>query len=360
MSDIFRIHVFPAQRGDALWIEYGPHDSPFTILVDGGITRTGREHLVDHVGALGERPHIDLLVVTHIDLDHIQGVISLLNELDKPVTIDSVWFNGWDQLPILGEEFGIKEGIALSEILQARFAQAWNRQAGGKRIGVHDDGRLQVLSLPGGMKATILSPDRAKLERLRDEWEAVVEEFGATAEAEERGEEVVLHDEIDGLEIMGGADVDLLASVPFKEDKTTPNGSSIACLLEFKGKSALLLGDAHPGLVLQGLKKLSPAAPFETDCVKVSHHGSKANTSAELAAYLRSPRWIFSSNGATTKHPNPEAVARILKHSGGRKHFVFNYTTGFNDLWDDDELRAAHGYTTQYGDGTAPVTVKLL
>lgn len=360
MSDIFRIHVFPAQRGDALWIEYGPADKPFTILVDGGITKTGREHLIDHIGSLGDKPHIDLLVVTHIDLDHIQGILSLLNELQVPVTIDSVWFNGWDQLPIPGEQMGIKEGIELSRILEERFSQAWNREAGGKRIGVGDDGTLPVLDLPGGMTATILSPDRAKLEKLRDEWEEVIEEFGAAEEAENRGEEVPMHEEIDGLEIMGAVDVDLLAEFPFKEDKTTPNGSSIACVLEFKGKSVLLLGDAHPGLVLQSLKKLSPTAPFRTNCVKVSHHGSKANTSAELAKQLRSRRWIFSSNGATTKHPNPEAVARILKNSDGLKHFVFNYTTPFNDLWDDDQLRAEHRYTTEYGDGNGAVVVSLL
>jgi beta-lactamase superfamily II metal-dependent hydrolase len=360
MSDIFRIHVFPAQRGDALWVEYGPSNKPFTILIDGGITRTGREHLIDHIAALGDEPHIDLLVVTHIDLDHIQGIITLLNELGKPVTIDSVWFNGWDQLPIALEEQGIKEGIALSDILSEHFSDAWNRETGGQRIGVNDDGSLQVLELPGGMMATILSPDRGKLERLRDEWEDVIEAFGAAEEAEQRGEDVPDADEIDGLEIMGVLDVDLLADFPFKEDKTPPNGSSIACLLEFKGKYALLLGDAHPGLVLQSLKKLSPNAPFEADCVKVSHHGSKANTSTELVAHLRSPRWIFSSNGAMTKHPNPETVARILKHSGGRKHFVFNYATGFNNLWDDDDLRAEHKYTTEYGDGTGPVIVTLL
>jgi hypothetical protein len=210
------------------------------------------------------------------------------------------------------------------------------------------------------MKATILSPDRTRLEKLRDDWEDVIEEFGAQEEADERGEEVPVHDEIDGLEIMGVVDVDDLADFPFKEDTTVPNGSSIACLLEFKGKSALLLGDAHPGLVLASLKRLSPHAPFQTDCVKVSHHGSKANTSPALAAHLKSPTWIFSSNGATTKHPNAEAVARILKSSQGAKHFVFNYTTSFNEIWDDDDLRAGHGYTTEYGDGTGPVEVKLL
>ena len=44
MSNLYRIHVLPAQRGDALWIEYGTHDALNHILIDGGITATGRDH----------------------------------------------------------------------------------------------------------------------------------------------------------------------------------------------------------------------------------------------------------------------------------------------------------------------------
>jgi len=43
MSNLYRIHVLPAQRGDALWIEYGTHDALNHILIDGGITATGRD-----------------------------------------------------------------------------------------------------------------------------------------------------------------------------------------------------------------------------------------------------------------------------------------------------------------------------
>jgi beta-lactamase superfamily II metal-dependent hydrolase len=362
MSDIFRINVFPAQRGDAIWIEYGPEAQPFRILVDGGITKTGREHIVDLVRRLGNSARIDLLVVTHIDLDHILGVIALLEEFKSTVEIKRVWFNGWDQLPRDQlQPHGVKEGIALSTLLEDHHTAAWNVDANGGSIGVTADGAPRKIPLPGEMVATILSPDTEKLLALKEDWEEIVEAFGAADEDEAPIDEGEVG-AIDGLEPMGAGDIDVaeLAESKFTEDKTVPNGSSIAFLLEFKGRSALLLADAHPSLVLKGLQALSPGAPVHTDCVKLSHHGSKNNTSRALVQHLRSPKWIFSSNGASTKHPNLEAVARVLHDSPGSKLLVFNYQTKYNEMWDDDELMEKHDYKVGYGDGVTPVTVDLL
>lgn len=362
MSDIFRIHVFPAQRGDALWIEYGPEEKPHRILVDGGITKTGREHLVGLIEGLTE-PHIDLVIVTHIDLDHIQGVIALLKALPPEVTIGRVWFNGWDQLPRPElEPHGVADGIELSKQLEARFMPAWNQDTAGSWIGLAKDGSPRDISLPGGMVATMLSPDTDRLFALRDIWEPLVEEFGAAAEAEEKGEEELVDDAIEGLEPMGADDIDVaqLATGEFEEDDSIPNGSSIACLLKFKGKSALLLADAYPSLILQSVKTLSPNQPLQADCIKLSHHGSRRNTSLELTGHLASPRWIFSSNGASTKHPNVEAVARVLHGSLGAKELLFNYRTKYNEMWDDEALMEDHEYTPVYGDGVKPLVVDLL
>jgi hypothetical protein len=210
------------------------------------------------------------------------------------------------------------------------------------------------------MVARVLSPDHARLLALKDDWDDVIEAFGA-AEAAEVPVDLDA-DEIEGLEPMGADEIDVpeLAQSKFTEDKTVPNGSSIALLLEFAGKRALLLGDAHPGVVLQGLKKLSPAAPLQLDCVKLSHHGSKNNTSRDLVQQMRSPNWIFSSNGASTRHPNPESVARVLHDSPGAKTLIFNYRTQYNEIWDDAELMAAHDYGVVYGDGTKAVELELL
>ena len=357
MGEFFTIDVLPAQRGDSLWIEYGNDQQVCRILIDGGITRTGREILAKRVAALGPRPHFDLVVVTHIDLDHIQGVIAMFKTLPEDAVIDRVWFNGWEQLPAdpLVPQ-GVKEGIELSGLIAARHAAAWNKQA----IAVAADGSPSTLALPLGMMATVLSPNVDKLLALRAAWETVVEEFGVAQEDEDKPENEEAG--VRGLVAMGPEEIDVvaLAESKFTEDNTVPNGSSIALMLEFAGKRALMLADAHPRLVRDSIQALSPADRLSVDCIKLSHHGSHNNTHRELIQALTSPLWIFSSNGATTKHPHLESVARVLHDSTGHKKLVFNYRTRFNEAWDDDTLKRDFDYEVEYGDGQSAVKVVLL
>jgi glyoxylase-like metal-dependent hydrolase (beta-lactamase superfamily II) len=74
----FTIEMLPARQGDALWIEYGDSAHPRRALIDAGtpetwdVVRPKIEQL-----APAER-RFELLVVSHIDLDHIGGVLPLL------------------------------------------------------------------------------------------------------------------------------------------------------------------------------------------------------------------------------------------------------------------------------------------
>lgn len=362
MSDIFRIHVMPAQRGDALWVEYGPEATPRYILIDGGIKATGRGPLRNLLAKFGSPLHIELLVVTHVDLDHILGVIELLKELPPDVTFGDIWFNSWDQLKAAGlEPMGIKEGIDLSEILEQHHADTWNKASQGRAIALGANDAVVRYPLKGEMKITVLAPGRDQLQKLREDWHEVIEAFRASEEAEARGEEL-MEPEIPGLEVMGAIDVPTLAKSPFSEDKTVPNGSSIALMLEFGGRRALMLADAHPSVVAKSLRSLAPDGRFHADVVKLAHHGSRNNTDRNLASMLEAPTWIFSSNGANnTKHPHREAVARVLYDGAGVKTLVFNYRTCFNDVWDDGDLKDDFdNFDVVYGDGEAPVIVRIL
>lgn len=358
MGEFFNIEVLPAQRGDSLWIEYGNAQRTCRILIDGGITRTGRDLLVKRVEELGSRAHFDLIIVTHIDLDHILGVIAMFKQLPEDAIIDRVWFNGWDQMPadpLIPQ--GVAEGIELSELIAARHAAAWNKQA----IALDVDDKPTVQPLPLGMTVTVLSPSVEKLLALKAVWQPVVEEFGVGQEAEDDG--AVEEDlGIPGLVPMGPKEIDVvaLAESKFEEDATVPNGSSIAVMLEFAGKRALMLADAHPKLVLSAIQALSPAGRLHVDCVKLSHHGSRNNTHRKLIQALQSPTWILSSNGASTKHPHLESVARVLHDCPGRKKLVFNYKTKYNDQWEDDTLMGDFDYEVEYGNGENAVKVVLL
>lgn len=366
MTDVFRVHALPAQRGDCIWLEYGPADAPRHVLIDGGIKRTGREALRRAVDAASKPLVFELFIITHIDLDHIQGAIELIKDLPPGVSIKEVWFNGLDQIqrakPGATEEFGVAEGIELSELLATRHAAAWNRSAKGRAISLDSEGKLVRHSLEGDMAVTVLAPSSVQLGALREQWQEVLEAFGADEAADEQDQPPTGLDEaLLALEPMGAVDVADLAQSAFKEDRTVPNGSSIAALFEFAGKRALMLADAHPSVIVESLSQLAPHGPCVVDLVKVAHHGSRNNTSEALARAVSASTWLFSSNGASnTKHPHPEAVARVLHHVKGAKTLVFNYKTPFNDMWDDAELKEEHQYTAVYGDGETAVVVDLI
>jgi beta-lactamase superfamily II metal-dependent hydrolase len=359
MSQIFNVHILPAHRGDSFWIEYGRANDPCRILIDGGITQTGREHLKHMVGALRTPAQFELLVVTHIDLDHIQGVIELLENLPPGVSFKEIWFNGWDQLKHSGlEPLGIKEGIRLSEVLEQNHASAWNASAEGRAIALDENDGVVDYIFGDDMKVMVLAPTRVQLAKLRDDWRAVLKQFCADEQLEAQGREPA---SIEGLEPMGPIDVPLLAQSRFKEDDTIPNGSSIALALEFADKRLLMLADAYPSVVAQSIRSISTGGRYPVDAVKLPHHGSRNNTDRGLVQSLSAPIWVFSSNGASnTKHPHREAVARVLHDSDGLERLVFNYKTSFNDVWDDADLKQEHGYDTCYGNGKSPVIVRLL
>ena len=84
---IFKIDFLPAKYGDSIWIEYGDKEKLYHILIDGGTAGTKvllKERILNLPAA---RRHIDLIVVTHIDRDHIEGILGLLNDEELSFTV---------------------------------------------------------------------------------------------------------------------------------------------------------------------------------------------------------------------------------------------------------------------------------
>jgi len=97
---MFRLEVLPAAHGDAIWLEYGDPRTPRRIVVDGGPAATYETGLHKRLLLLPVKDRrIDLLVVTHIDTDHIDGAIILLQAAEQlGINFGEIWFNGWEQL----------------------------------------------------------------------------------------------------------------------------------------------------------------------------------------------------------------------------------------------------------------------
>jgi hypothetical protein len=353
---VFRIDMLPAAQGDALWIEYGDELDPTRVLIDGGTKGSWDEGLRVRIEGLPpEKRHFALLVDTHIDADHIDGALALLEDETLGATFGEVWFNGWRHLPETLEPLGPVAGEKLTDAI-VNLGIPWNDAFGGEAVVVPDQGELPRAELAGGLAVTVLGPGLHQLADLRPVWKEAVEEAGLDPDkprpAPEPEEELP-----GGLEELGIApNVAALVASPFTQDSAEPNGSSIVLLLEHDGKSALVTGDAFPSVVLAGVNRLlaERGVPrLELDAFKVPHHGSRSNLSPALLAALDCRDHLFSTNGTQTKHPHPESVARVIDATGPESRLFFNYTTTFNEPWADDALEAQHEYSTRFPDAGA-------
>ena len=161
----FRIEMLPAKHGDALLVEYGS-DRTRRLLIDGGPLPAYPE-VEARLNALppGDQA-VELLVITHVDTDHIEGVIRLLAlpEAKWPIVPREIWFNGWRHIEET-RDLGGREGDLISALIRRRAGDRWNTRFGGNAV------RCEALpgdkvALDGGMTLTMLSPDADALAEL--------------------------------------------------------------------------------------------------------------------------------------------------------------------------------------------------
>jgi beta-lactamase superfamily II metal-dependent hydrolase len=352
---MFNIHFLPARYGDCIWITYKNNSKIFRILIDGGTAGT-RKDILSLIDPIPKREReLELCVVTHIDRDHIEGILGLLRE-NPPIKINDIWFNGYKHLkgPDSVETLGALQGEQLTEAIQEREL-SWNyTYFNGKSVAINKTD-LPKIHLSGGMILTVLSPSFDQLEKLKPKWLKEVTKAGLipgiSAEEPEPGTEIFGS---------GIPDVEKLAKSPFQEDKAEANGSSIALMAEFGDKRILLAGDAHPSRILESLHILQPEGRIKIDLVKLAHHGSSGNTSPQLLEKIDCTRFVFSTNGSIFNHPSQDTVARVLKSNQNEKELVFNYKTPHNAMWDSEALKLTYKYKTRYPPEDAGIEIKLV
>ena len=384
---MFRIEMLPAAHGDCLWLEYGSGREIHRILIDGGPAHAYpalRERIL-HLPA-GERC-FDLLVITHIDADHIEGIIRLLLDAEAlNCRFDRIWFNGRDQINAVpdpaGEPLGSVQGEVLGMLIadyeQRTATKVWNLGF-DQALAAIDRSKpaLPVVELPGACRLTLLSPDHERLLDLKDNWarelKAARVPSGDVAKLRERlaasrslrplGDVLGAEDDLDSeasdsdeadadlADTLGGGSGEPGADAPFGSDTSRANGSSIALLLEYPASQPevrfLLTGDAWAPVLEASLDRLlAPGARLAVDGFKLAHHGSVANISEALLARLQCANYLISTNGAIFHHPHARCVELLLKsHPGpGKPRLHFNYLSATTEAWSRKADQTARGY----------------
>lgn len=331
-----RLSVMGADNGDCLLISFMDTDTTFNILVDGGTVNTFRRPngapgplrlALDNLK--GDSESIDLGILTHIDGDHIGGMkrafetSGYLGSLTKKLWYNSsVLITERAKIPDIinnhikldkdnSAETSFKQAYTLEKILMA--SNYWHRElilAG------------QIFK-EGPCTFTILSPNENDILELAKEWPK--EYISAYTAGTQKSLTPSLPD--------------LLARDIFKDDEAPANRSSIAFLLEAKNFKALLLGDAPDDIIRQSLHSMeySDTNKLKLDFVKISHHGSKHNTSQDFLSMIETQAFIISTNGLGHLHPDRVTIARILHHHPNAKIY-FNYENNIKSTFSSSEI----------------------
>lgn len=320
---MFVLEAVKAKHGDCLLLHWGAAHAPRLALIDGGPGGIYRRFLRPRLAALAaqrgvDRLTIDLAMVSHIDDDHIGGLLDLVEEIESqaaPATIARIWHNSLEGLldetlsPSQADRAAAALGGAPAGSSSAWYAKVLASVQQGqllhgyaKRLGLDEtmNHPFQPLVAAGtgrraaklrGLSLTVIGPSAAEIEELRKEWRKK-RVAGITAAF---------------------------------EDDSPYNLSSIIVLAEHGGKRMLLTGDARGDHILAGLKKrrLLKDGRIHVDVLKLPHHGSRNNVTPEFFEQVTADSYVVSGDGRKFPNPHQNAMTWLAEARGRSRYDVY-------------------------------------
>jgi len=339
---IFTLEALQAGTGDCLILVYGDADAPRFVVIDGGpggiydgslrprLERLHGQFANPDTGKLD----LEMVMVSHIDDDHIHGILDWMDEIGDEAAVDcniaTLWYNSFDDavgrtspavrthVAAFAEEAvraGIPEEGTISP-LTARVLAASVKQ--GRELRAHAMARGIVLNggfagaggAPGlvmapasgretitrgnGLKLHVIGPNQKNLDKLEQDW------------AED---------------VAKNPDPVRVASFV---DRSVPNLSSIVVVAEFQGRRMLLTGDARGDFIRDGLASagfLDSAGRVHFDVIKMPHHGSNRDMRLDWLQKITADHYVISANGQFG-NPDADTVEWICQARGDDRYTI--------------------------------------
>jgi hypothetical protein len=335
--DIFTLEPLPARHGDCLLLYFGPPEAPGTILIDGGPSQVWTKSLRPRLKALAaHRPggnfKLDLMMVSHIDDDHIRGMIDFTEEWRDaetdhqpwPYKADALWFNSFERIAG-GDPHAVKASVTASVgaaqpdaapdlIEHDHEAEAtWKVLASvGQGAQLRKDAEVVGLETNPGFDGHLVVPSADKSPVL----------FG----------DLALH--VVGPLPQQIADLrqafaeQLPTTLAAYTDTSVANLSSIVVLAEYGGKSILLTGDARGDFILQGLKQqglLGADGKRRIDILKMQHHGSNRDTAPDFFKTIIADTYVASADGSY-ENPDRETFEMLIAARPKQDRYTIHLT----------------------------------
>jgi len=359
-----KLTVFQAGKGDCLLLTGRDGTN---VLIDGGMRDAYQTHVAPALGRLAdEDKRLDLVYLSHIDRDHISGVLQLLDdtldwrvfdfqrgrgndrfpepERPRPPNIANLWHNAFHEqvqentgeiedllaaraaILAASNDRGLQELAPFDRELATSISEGLElaRRAGPEQLGIpvnkQFDGRLALVRTGGksirlrGLTLTVIGPFREDLDALRREWN----EWLAT----HRAQLATLQRQMERDAGRLGTDVTALneplelaaGELGDRSKVTVPNLASLMLHAKEGRRTILLTGDGHALDILKGLeqtKKLDRDGLIHVDVLKVQHHGSEHNLDPAFVQRVSADAYVFCGNGEH-ENPDPRVVQAVI------------------------------------------------
>ncbi len=314
---LFSLEALKAKYGDALLLHWGTVAKPRLAIIDGGPGGVFANALQPRLRQIAQLRgvslplDVQLAMISHIDGDHIQGVIELLRQIRDGSTplafIRALWHNHFDDFLGAAEiqalrDFGRSTGAEAASAGADRFdlavatgvAQARRLRDLATQVGIQmNAGTTQLpgfvsagdrVELGAGLTMRVLGPSKDQLEGLQTKWDASLSSLAGLSANERR------------------------ARVAAFLDESVANLSSLVVYLQKRGKTMLLTGDARGDFILRALSRagLMTRGRCRVDILKVPHHGSNRNVTRQFFEKVPASHYVISGNRARSHGTNPD------------------------------------------------------
>ncbi len=383
-----KIKMMPALYGDCFWINTS---EKFNILVDGGLKSTYNHWIKPLI--LYENMNeliFDLVIVTHIDCDHIGGIVAFLEDCEKNcrVGLKEIWHNGLFQIEgkkfleyseqdveqdeaildaiihrgyLAGEisNIGVSESFALDVLIQEKSVI---RNMGNKNDAICD--KTEEYNLGKLTKILVLGPDKESLKAMKKYWQKeliaknyrfqVTNRLKLMQAFEFQMSAVNNYYAPSEFKISSTDCIERYISDLEETDISVTNRSSICFVIEDGKYKVLFLGDAviyNNGSLMERLEeKYGKSCHFTA--IKLPHHGSRYNVSVDFIKRYTADDYYFSTNSERFGHPDIDVIADIIYYAGNNnKRLIFNYPLDVIKLFDRNDWKQQYHYEIVVGNG---------
>lgn len=392
---MIKLKVIPASYGDGFLLSIKEGNQDINILIDGGFSKTYSDYLQDLIKELAKKNQkLNLIINTHVDSDHIRGLISFFIENNKNqiIEIEDIWFNGLEQIidkypnkpekededvkivdNILkkgyedefeeNEQISSKEGVSLSGLIE--FGK-YNHNQNNNRKSINSE--MKEISLSENIKIKIINPNLEKLQALEKEWLEEMNKLNFHFSIPKNQNLISSFEFVisrlknyykeQDIKISSIDDLKLYLSDLKERDTSIVNDSSISFVIEAYDKKLLFLGDAiirnkEECNIIKELKSRY-GENYVFDLIKLPHHGSAYNITKDFINLFSGKEYIVSTNSKKHGHPDLSVLANIIcQNPQEEKIIIFNYPIKQAELLNNKEWKGKYKYDLVIGDGNS-------